>query len=169
MDYGRVLHCTHEVVTDTFSNPSLYCQLSGKTVSLCVCIIILLYYAGVAFHFFIILMGVFWLLHISHVYLNILFPIRLNFLNHRTWSRGLHATEVTMAFILSAIGPITVLISGNEYNVIILPPIMCFPSTRLSIYTLFIPLVLMATIGVCLIIIIFWALIKVSIHILSDS
>ena len=30
MDDSRVLYCTHEVVTDTLSDPSLYCQLSGK-------------------------------------------------------------------------------------------------------------------------------------------
>ena len=107
-------------------------------------------------------MGIFWFLHISHVYLNILLPIQLNFLNRKTWSRGLHATEVTVALILSAIGPMAVLISETEYNINTLPPIMCFPSTHLSVYTLFVPLVLIATVGVCLIIMILWALIKVS-------
>ena len=86
----------------------------------------------------------------------------MKFLSGRTWSRGLHATEVTVALILSAIGPMAVFISETEYNMITLPPIMCFPSTHLSVYTLFIPLVVIATVGVCLIIMILWALIKVS-------
>ena len=122
----------------------------------------LLFPIGAGFHFLVILMGIFWLLHLCHVYLNILFPIQLNFLNRKTWSRGLHITEVTGAIILSAIGPMAVFISGNEYNLITLPPIVCFPaSIYLSIYTMFIPLVVMSTIGVCVIIILFWTLIKV--------
>jgi len=107
-------------------------------------------------------MGVFWFLHFCHVYIKIIFPIQLNFLSHKRWSRGLHVTEVTGAIVLSAIGPIAVWISGNQYNIFTLPPIICFPSsTQLSIYTMFIPLVIMFTIGVCVIITILWTLIKV--------
>ena len=107
-------------------------------------------------------MGIFWFLHLSHVYLSIKFPIQLNFLKRKKWSRGLHITEVTGAVILSAIGPMVVFISGNEYNIATIPPIMCFPaSTHLSIYTMSMPLVMMFTIGVCIIIIMLWTLIKV--------
>ena len=118
---------------------------------------------GAVFHFLVILMGISWFLHLSHVYLSISFPIRLNFLKSKKWSRGLHITEVTGAIVLSAMGPMAVFISGNKYNIITLPPIVCFPaSIYLSIYTMFIPLVLMLTIGVCIIIIMLWTLIKVS-------
>ena len=118
--------------------------------------------AGAIFHFLIMLMSIFWFLHLSHVYLNILFPIQLKFLKRKEWSRGLHITEVTGAIILSAIGPMVVFITGNEYNITTLPPMICFPaSIYLSIYTLFIPLVMMSTIAVCVIIVVLWTLIKV--------
>ena len=130
----------------------------------------LLLLLGAVFHFLVILMGISWFLHLFHVYLNILFPIQLNFLNRKTWSRGLHITEVAGAIILSAIGPMAVFISGNKYNIGTLPPIICVPSsTYLTIYTMFIPLVLMSTTGVCIIITMLWALIKVGsyIHLLQ--
>ena len=127
------------------------------------CFIFILH-TGAIFHFVIILMGIFWFLHLSHIYLNILFPIQLNFLKRKKWSRGLHITEVTGAIIISAIGPMTVFITGSKYNISTLPPIVCFPtSIYLSIYTMFIPLVMMSTIGVCVIITLFWTLIKVAI------
>ena len=175
IDDGRILYCTHEVVTDTLSDPSLYCQLSGKIYNHTEdypttdeMLLIFFYFTGAIFHFIVMLMGIFWFLHLSHVYLNILFPIQLNFLNRKTWSRGLHITEVAGAIILSAIGPMTVFISGNKYNITTLPPVVCFPaSIYLSIYTMFIPLVLMCTIGVCVIITIFWTLIKVHSYVYS--
>ena len=108
-------------------------------------------------------MSAFWFLHLCHVYLKILFPIQLKFLDRPSWSRRLHITEVTGAIIVSAIGPSAVWISSSEYNLITMPPIMCFPvSTQLTIYTTFIPLVVLSTIGVCVIITILWTLIKVS-------
>ena len=35
LDDRRVLYCTHDVVTDTLNDPSLYCQFSGKAIYSC--------------------------------------------------------------------------------------------------------------------------------------
>ena len=107
-------------------------------------------------------MGISWFLHLCHVYLSISLPVELNFLNCKTWSRGLHVIEVMGTAMLSAIGPMAILISGSGYNISTFPPTICFPaSIHLNIYMVVIPLVIMLAIRVCIIITIFWMLIKV--------
>lgn len=137
--------------------------IASSQVSFLLTLVVKCYFGtGATFHFLIILMGIFWFLHLCHIYMSILFPLKLNFLKCKTWSRGLHVTEVTGAIMLSAIGPMVVLISNNKYNITSLPPLICFPaSIHLSIYTIFIPLVIMFTTGVCITITILWTLIKV--------
>ena len=123
---------------------------------------IIFIFLGAIFHFLVMLIGIFWFLHLFHVYLNILFPIQLNVLNRKTWSRGLHVAEVTGTIIVGAIGPMAIFISGDKYNTPTFPPISCFPeSIHHNIYSVFIPLVLMFTIGVCIIVTMLWTLIRV--------
>jgi len=108
-------------------------------------------------------MSSFWLLHLFHVYLSVVFPIRSHFLKTKRWSKRIHIAEVVGSILISVLCPAMVLVTSINYNLIFYPPLLCTPATQVSVfYSMSIPVVIIGIIGVDLIIAIVWTLLKVS-------
>jgi len=108
-------------------------------------------------------MSLFWLLHLFHIYLSIVFPIESRFLKTKKWSQRLHITEVVVSVFISALCPAVVLVTNINYNFIFYPALFCTPATQVLIfYSMAIPVVLITVIGLNLIVTVVWTLFKVS-------
>jgi len=118
-------------------------------------------YIGIVFHWGLILLAAFWLLHLIHLFIKIAFPMWSRKLDRRQTKIILHVTEVTGAFILCGLAPI-IYVSVSEYSFGRFPPLICVPSKKVDFYTLCLPLCIMMGTGVILAIIMFWMLHKVS-------
>ncbi|XP_065890997.1 uncharacterized protein [Dysidea avara] len=144
IDHNKDLYCSHEVLTQAIEEPTVFCNISG----------------GV-FQFCLMLMSSFWLLHLFHVYLSIVFPIRSRFLKTKKWSQRLHIAEVVGSIFISALCPAVVLATNINYNLIFYPPLLCTPATQISVfYSMTIPVVLVTVIGLNLIVTVVWTLFK---------
>ena len=135
---------------------------------MCVCtyksifhILTYLYITGVIFHWLLVLLTVLWLLHLIHLFIKIVYPIRSRKLDRKQTKIILHVTEVGGAFILCGLAPIT-FVSMSEYSIGRFPPLLCLPSKVVNFYTVCIPLCIILASGVILAIIMFWLLHKVS-------
>ena len=120
-----------------------------------------LFIAGVIFHWSLVFITVLWLLHLIHLFIKIVFPIRSRKLDRKQTKIILHVTEVGGAFILCSLAPI-IYVSVSEYSFGRFPPLLCFPSRVVSFYTVCVPLCVMLASGLILAIIMFWLLHKVS-------
>ncbi|XP_065890388.1 uncharacterized protein [Dysidea avara] len=134
------LYCTHEILTVAYDNPSAFCQVSG-------CL----------FHWLVVLLHILWLLHLTHLYLKISFPIWARKLAMKKTKVLLHVTEITGAIILSGLAPV-VFLSVSEYKFGRFPPVLCFPSRAVGFYTICVPLCIMIGCGMILTITTFWTL-----------
>jgi len=109
------------------------------------------------------LMSLFWLLHLFHIYVSVVFPIRSRFLRKKKWSRRIHAIEVVGSLLISILCPAILLLTNINYNFVFYPPLLCMPGTQVSVfYSMAVPAVLVVTVGLNLIIAISWTLFKVS-------
>jgi len=115
---------------------------------------------GVVFHWGLVLLATFWLLHVIHLFIKIVYPIWSRKLDRNKTKIILHVTEVTLAFILCGLAPI-IFVSVSEYSIGRFPPLLCLSSKAVSFYTMCIPLCFMIGTGVILAIIMFWKLHKV--------
>ena len=115
------------------------------------------------FHFCFTLMSLFWLLHLFHIYLSVVFPIKARFLKTKKWRRGLHITEVAGSLLISVLVPGILLLTNIDYNMAFYPPLLCLPGTQVSVfYSIAVPAVLFTVVGLSLIVIVTWTLLKVS-------
>ena len=120
-------------------------------------------FAGVIFQFCVMLMSLFWLLHLFHIYLSVVFPIESRYLKTEKWSQRVHITEVVASVFISALCPAVVLVTNINYNFIFYPPLFCTPATQVLVfYSMAIPVVLVTVIGLNLIVTVVWTLFKVS-------
>ena len=119
------------------------------------------YFVGLIFHWLLVLLSVFWLLHLIHLFLKIAFPMWSRTLNVKRTKIILHVTEVGGATLLSGLAPI-IFVSVSEYNFGRFPPVLCFPSRAVTFYTMCLPVSITIGSGVILAIITFWILHKVS-------
>lgn len=120
---------------------------------------IIQYTTGAIFQFCLILMTMLWIFHLFHIFLKVVFPIESRFLTTRRWNRGLHATEILISLLLSALGPTIVWLAGIKYGFAFFPPLLCLPTSRVFVfYTMSIPLILILTGGVNLITTVIWKL-----------
>ena len=125
---------------------------------------ILLYFLiiGFVFHWTIMLMAAFWVLHALHVFLKIIFPLWSRKLDVKQTKITLHVVEAVGAFILCGLPPIAY-ISTSKYSFGRFPPLLCVPSKDVFFYTVLVPMCIMMGTGVILTIIMFSMLHKVSI------
>ena len=108
------------------------------------------------------LLAVFWLLHLIHLFIRVAFPVWSRKLDRKRTKNILHVVEVAVALFLCIVAP-TFTIIFSKYQVVQFPPNICFPSTKeVSFYTVCLPLCITTGIGTILVIITFWILNKVS-------
>ena len=134
-----------------------YCIYSYSFASYIVFISIL----GFCFHWLLVLIGIFWLQHLCHLFLKIMFPIWSKKHNDMEKSVVLHVMEVSGAVFISILAPV-IYLAVSKYTVIRFPPVLCFPSRKVIFYTVCLPLCVILGSGSILFIIIFWTLVKVS-------
>ena len=115
---------------------------------------------GFFFHWALVLLAAFWLLHLIHLFIKIAFPLWSRRLDIKQTKIILHTIEVIGALILCGVAPIA-FISASEYSFARFPPLLCIPSKEVYFYTVCIPLCVIIGTGVILTIIIFWILHKV--------
>ena len=120
-----------------------------------------LFISGVVFHWGLMLLGAFGMLHLIHLFIKIVLPIWSRKLDRKRTKMVLHVTEVTGAFVLCGLAPI-IFVSVSKYSFVQFPPIICLPSKEVNFYTMCLPLCVMIGTGVILAIIMFWTLHKVS-------
>ena len=116
---------------------------------------------GFAFHWTIVLLCIFWLLHIIHLFMKIAFPMWSRKLDRRQIKIILHVMEVVGSLCLCSIAPIA-FVTVSNYNFGRFPPLLCVPSKEVTFYTICLPLCFMMATGTILAIIMFWMLHKVS-------
>lgn len=127
--------------------------------------LLLFYYSstGILTHFTIMLNCNFWFLHVLHLFLNVLFPLKFSLLKDKRWEKRLHIIEVIASIGFASLGPAVVWLSNNDYNTFTRPPLLCIPTPNsMLLYTLCLPILFLLIIGVNLIATIVWALLKVS-------
>ena len=124
-------------------------------------IILLLHIVGFAFHWGLVLLAEFWLLHLMHLFMKIAFPMWSRKLDRKQTKIILHVVEVSGALFLSTLAPILNIIF-LKYQFGRFPPLICVPSKEVSFYTICLPLCVIMGIGMILTIIMFWMLHKVS-------
>jgi len=112
------------------------------------------------FHWLLVLLSMFWLLHLIHLFLKIVFPLWARRLDFKRTKNILHVTEVVGAVFLSGLAPI-IFVSVSEYNIARFPPLLCYPSRAVTIYTMCLPICITIGSGVIISIITFWILHKV--------
>lgn len=116
---------------------------------------------GFAFHWVIMLLAVSWLLHLVHLFIQIIFPLWSRKLNRKQMKIILHVVEVAVTLFLCSLAP-TLFVVLSEYKFGRFPPLLCSPSKEVSFYTICLPLCMIMGIGMNLTIIMFWILHKVS-------
>lgn len=122
-----------------------------------------LYCIGATFQFCLILMTMFWLFHLFHIFLKVVFPVKSRFLMTGRWKRGSHIVEVLISFFISALGPAIVWLTGIKYAFAFFPPLLCLPTSGVFLfYAMCVPLILILTLGLNMIVTIVWTLFKVS-------
>ncbi|XP_065889434.1 uncharacterized protein [Dysidea avara] len=136
------LYCTDEFLDVALENPSVFCQITGF-----------------CFHWLLVLIGIFWLQHLCHLFLKIMFPIWSKKHNDMEQSVVLHVMEVSGAVFISILAPV-IYLAVSKYTVIRFPPVLCFPSRKVIFYTVCLPLCVILGSGSILFIIIFWTLVK---------
>ena len=116
---------------------------------------------GYTFHWALMLLAVFWLLHLIHLFLKISIPMWSRKLDRKQKKLILHIVEVAGALFLCSLAPVlTVILS--EYQITWFPPLFCYPSKEVRFYTMCLPLCIIVGTGTVLTIIMFWILHKVS-------
>lgn len=121
------------------------------------------HYVGGIFQFCLTLMTMFWIFHLIHIFLKVVFPVKSLFLTTRRWKRGLHITEVLASLLLSALGPAIVHLSGIQYGFAFFPPLLCLPASNVFLfYAMAVPSILVMTLGLNVIAVIIWTLFRVS-------
>ena len=106
-------------------------------------------------------MVAYWLLHLIHLFLKIVFPLWSRKLDVKQTKITLHVTEAVGAVVLCGLAPIAH-ISMLSYSSGRFPTLLCTLSKEFGFYTVCIPMCVMVATGVILTIIMFWILHKVS-------
>jgi len=109
------------------------------------------------FHWLTVLLCVLWLLHVIHLFIKIVFPVKSRQLDFKRTKIILHVTEVIGASFITILAPV-VFVSVSEYNIGRFPPVLCLPSREVGFYTMCVPLCAVIGAGVILTVIIFWRL-----------
>ena len=107
------------------------------------------------------LLAVFWLLHLIHLFMKIAFPMWSRQLDRKQTKNILHVVEVAGGIFLCTLAPMFNVIFW-KYQFGRFPPLICVPSKEVSFYTICLPLCIVIETGVILAIIMFWILYKVS-------
>ena len=127
-----------------------------------VCVTFSVISTGHLTHFTILLNVILWFLHVLHLYLNVLFPLKFLILKEKKWKKRIHITEVIASIVFASLGPAAIWLSNTNYNTFIRPPLLCFPASKpMLIYTICFPILIVLILGVNLIAAIMWALLKV--------
>ena len=103
----------------------------------------------------------FLLFHLAHLFFAIAFPLKAkHFMTD--YSRVAHAVEMTIIIVLGLI-PSTVIVSTIEYQIDGFLPDFCVPNSRdVLFYTMLLPIVISATIGLTMLFTAFFILRRVS-------
>ena len=118
------------------------------------------YLIGFVFHFCLVIVFVFWFLHLFHLFLGVVFPFWSRFLSEREWKIRLHVVGVFGSVILCGLAP-TILVSVSEYTFGRFPPLFAFPSRDVTFYTIMLPITIILSSGVNLTFYTFWTIHKV--------
>jgi len=80
----------------------------------------------------------------------------------KRWENRLHVAEVVASIVFASLGPAVVWLTSNDYNIFQRPPVFCLPTPNsMLLYTICLPMLILLIIGVNLIVVIVWALLKV--------
>ena len=109
-------------------------------------------------------MAAFWLLHIIHMFIKIVFPLWCRKLDEKQTKITVHVVEAVGAFILCGLPPVAY-ISASKYSFGRFPPLICVPSKDVYFYTVCVPMCILIGTGVILTVIMFWMLHKVSTYV----
>ena len=117
--------------------------------------------AGFTFQFLVLMTFLFWLLHIIHIWISIVFPHAAKKLKKR--DKYIHITTVLVVVAISLIGPV-VAAAKFPYIVPRLPVLTCFSSdVNWTFYSLILPCSIILAIASTLLILLFNTTYKVSI------
>ena len=118
--------------------------------------------AGFTFQFLVLMTFLFWLLHIIHIWISIVFPHAAKKLKKR--DKYIHITTVLVVVAISLIGPV-VAAAKFPYIVPRLPVLTCFSSdVNWTFYSLILPCSIILAIASTLLILLFNTTYKVSIN-----
>ena len=116
---------------------------------------------------FVLQTGIFYffgflLFHLAHLFFAIAFPLKAkHFMTD--YSRIAHIIEMTIIIVLGSI-PGVIIVSTSEYQIDGFLPDLCVPSSRnVLFYTILLPIVISATIGLTILFTAFWILRRVSV------
>ena len=116
--------------------------------------------AGFVFQFLVLMTFLFWLQHITHIWITIVFPHAAKKLKKR--ERVIHILMVVVMVVISLIGPV-VAVAKYPYIVPRLPAFVCFSSNlNWTFYSLILPCSIILALATTFLILLFERTYKVS-------
>lgn len=104
----------------------------------------------------------FWLFHLCHLFLSLLFPFKAHLLMKSAhFKRYAHIIEVIIVLGCGFI-PSIVIVSTSEYGYSGFPPSCSSENPAILFYTLILPIAIGSTVGLCVLLFSLWILRKVS-------
>ena len=107
----------------------------------------------------------FWLLFVFHLFMKIVDPLKTWIINKQEYARRIYIIEVVAVFFFALITPITTVAATDGYHLINFPPRVCASEAKVFFHGILLPSITMCTIGICLILVTFFHVHRVSIHI----
>ena len=101
---------------------------------------------GFAFHLCVIFLPFTWFLHLLHLFLGVVFPFRLKFLNEKKWKIRLHVFELLGSIVLCGLPP-AIYISVSDYTIARFPPLFALPLREVAFYAIVLPQCIILSVG----------------------
>ena len=103
----------------------------------------------------------FWVFHLFHLLHTLMSPLKAqNLLKSERFRRTVHIIEVLVVLVCGLL-PSVVIVSTSGYQYSGLPPVCTNAIPEVSFYTFIFPISILATIGLCMLLISLWLLRKV--------
>jgi len=107
------------------------------------------------------LFALFWMCHVLHVFVSLVFPIKFHkFSEMKTFKKGAFMIEIIFILLFGVL-PSLITAAMSEYQYVGFPPICLTKSTNVFFYSSVLPISIIAIVGVCLLLGAFWTLRKV--------
>lgn len=106
----------------------------------------------------------FWLLYVFHLFMKIIDPLKTWIINKQEYARRIHIIEVVAVFFFGLLTPITTVAATDGYHIATFPPRGCFSDAEVVFHGTVLPIIMMCIVGICLILITFFHIHKVSMY-----